>query len=70
MNPQLAFVEVLLAAMKDAVVEGELTQLAIQFDPTEGKGGPLKKVRIIVVPEKMQHEWPTYAPLGSVQGKG
>lgn len=64
MNPQEAFLELLIAAMKDAATTGDLTQLLTQIDPTEtGKGRPAK-VRIIVVPESMQHTWPSHAPAG------
>jgi len=62
MNPQEAFLECLIAAMKDAVLEGHLTQLQTQLDP-DGKG--LQVVRIIVVPERLKWKWPTYAPAGT-----
>ena len=62
MNPQEAFIDLLLAAMKDALFNEKLTQFVAQMDP-DGKG--LRRVRIIVVPEEMGHEWPTYAPLGT-----
>lgn len=65
MNPQTAFLDMLVAAMKDAAVERKLTQLAIQLDPTETGKGPLKRVRVVVIPEEMDHTWPSYAPLGS-----
>lgn len=68
MNPQTAFVDLLLAAMKDAAIEGKLTQLQTQLDPTETGKGPLKVVRIIVIPEKMDFKFPSYAPLGTNQG--
>ena len=62
MNPQEAFLNMLVAAMSDAVIEGKLTQLQTQLDP-DGKG--LRRVRIIVVPEEMQYSWPSSRPLGS-----
>ena len=62
-TPQNAFLDVLLAAMHDAVLEGKLTQFATQFQPEGTKG--LKRVRIIVVPEEMQFKWPSHAPLGT-----
>lgn len=62
MNPQEAFLDLLIAAMKDAVLEGKLTQLQTQLDPD---GGGLKVVRIVVIPEKMGFKWPTYAPAGT-----
>jgi hypothetical protein len=66
MNPQSAFIEMLVAAMKDAALEKKLTQLALQFDPTETGKGPLKRVRVVVIPEEMDHTWPSHAPLGSM----
>lgn len=63
MNPQEAFLDLLIAAMKDACLELKLTQLQTQLDP-DGSG-KLRKVRIIVVPELMEHQWPTSAPLGT-----
>jgi hypothetical protein len=65
-NPQETFIEILIAAMKDAALEGALTQLATQIDP-DGKG--LRHVRIIVVPEQMQYALPGKTPFGSV-GQG
>lgn len=69
MNPQEAFLEILVAAMKDAAIEKKLTQLQTQLDP-DGKG--LKVVRIIVIPEEMEHSWRPEKPLGSqsVRGRG
>lgn len=63
MNPQIAFLDLLVAAMKDAVIEKKLTQLVTQLDPT-GKGA-FKRCRIIVVPEEMDHTWPSHSPLGA-----
>jgi hypothetical protein len=68
-NPQEAFLLMLIAAMKDAAIEKKLTQLVTQLDPTETGKGPLKKVRIIVIPDELDHTWPSHAPLGSV-GQG
>lgn len=65
MNPQEAFLDLLVAAMKDACLELKLTQLLTQLD-ADGSG-KLRKVRIIVVPEVMEHQWPSSAPLGSEQ---
>ena len=64
-NPQEAFLLMLVAAMKDAVAERKLTQLQLQFDPTETGRGPLKRVRVIVVPDELDHNFPPHAPLGS-----
>ena len=64
MNPQETFLDLLIAAMKDAVLERKMTQLQAQLDPTESNG-PLKKVRIIVVPEELDYTWPSHAPAGS-----
>ncbi len=65
MNTQTAFLEMLIAAMKDAALERKLTQLALQFDPTETGQGALKRVRVVVIPEEMDHTWPSHAPLGA-----
>ena len=65
MNPQTAFIDLLIAAMKDAALERKLTQLQTQFDPTETGKGPKKVVRIVVIPDELDHKWPSYAPLGS-----
>jgi len=48
-----AFIAFLVAAMKDAGGELVLTQLKTMID-VPGKG--MKQVRIIIVPEKMEHE--------------
>jgi hypothetical protein len=69
MNPQETFLDLLIAAMKDAVIERKLTQLQAQLDPTDTGKGPLKRVRIIVVPDELDHAWPSYAPAGSA-GQG
>jgi hypothetical protein len=61
-NPQEAFLELLLAAMKGAAAEKKLTQLQCQIDP-DGNG--LRTVRLIVVPEMMDHDWRVGKPLGS-----
>lgn len=67
MNPQEAFLELLVAAMKDAAIERKLTQLCTQFDPS-GKG-KLKRVRIVVIPDELDYEWPSTAPLGTEVGR-
>ena len=64
-SPQEAFLLLLIAAMKDAAIEKKLTQLQTQLDPTETGKGPLKRVRIIVVPDDLDYTWPSHAPLGS-----
>ena len=69
MNPQDTFIDLLLAAMKDAALELKLTQLAVQFDPTETGKGAFERVRIIVIPEKLEYTWPGHAPAGSM-GRG
>lgn len=66
MNPQDTFLDLLIAAMKDAAIEMKLTQLKTQIDP-DGKG--IRHVRLIVVPERMQYELPGQMPFGSV-GQG
>ena len=65
MNPQQTFLNLLIAALKDAAIERKLTQLQTQLDPTETGKGPLKRVRIIVVPDELDYTWPSYAPAGS-----
>ncbi len=62
MNPGEAFIEILLAAMMDAAVEGKLTQLQTTIAP-DGKN--VKLVRIIVVPDELDKTWPKSQPLGS-----
>jgi hypothetical protein len=64
-SPHEAFLDLLVAAMKDAALEKKLTQLALQFDPTEKAGRATHRVRVIVVPEELEHTWPSHAPLGS-----
>jgi hypothetical protein len=63
MNPQEVFLNMLIAAMKDAAAENKLTQLKTTIDP-DGKGP--RFVRLIVIPEKMDHDWPYHSPAGSV----
>lgn len=62
MNPQEVFLNMLVAAMADAAVEKKLTQLKTTIDP-DGKGA--RTVRIIVVPEQMEYNWPEQWPAGS-----
>lgn len=62
-NPQETFLELLVAAMNDAALEGELTQLQTQLIPPGRK--KFEVVRIIIVPEKMQWTFPTVAPAGT-----
>lgn len=61
-NPQEAFLDMLIAAMKDASLNAKLTQLQTTIDP-DGKGTRI--VRIIIVPEKMDRTWPKDQPLGT-----
>lgn len=62
-NPQETFLDLLIAAMKDVALELKLTQLQAQIQP-DGKG-KLHRVRIIVIPDELEHTWPTYAPAGT-----
>lgn len=62
MNPQEAFLDLLIAAMADAAKERKLTQLKTTIDP-DGKGAKL--VRIVVIPEDMDHNWSVNKPLGT-----
>lgn len=63
MNPQETFIDLLIAAMKDAAIERKLTQLKTTITPEET--GKAKHVRLIVIPEEMDYNWPDYAPAGS-----
>lgn len=66
MNPQEAFLDLLIAAMNDAAIERKLTQLQIALDPTgSGKRENMRTVRIVVVPELMDHDWHIDKPFGS-----
>jgi hypothetical protein len=60
MNPQQAFLEMLVAMMSDAAVEGKISQCQSTIDP-DGKG--VRVVRIVVMPEKMDYTFDP--PLGS-----
>ncbi len=63
-----AFIDLLIATMQGAALERKLAQLKVRFDPTgTGKGTP-KTVRIIVVPEDMDFNFPSHAPLGTGRG--
>lgn len=62
MNPQEAFLDILIAAMKDAATSGKLTQLKTTIAPD---GKKVKIVRLIIIPEEMEHNWPKTQPLGS-----
>lgn len=65
MNEQNAFLDLLLAAMKDAALTLNLTQMKAQINP-DGKG--LRHVRIIVVPEAMEYGHVDGRPIGQNQG--
>lgn len=67
-KPQEAFLDLLIAAMRDAAIEHKLSQLQMQLDPTMTGKGPMKRVRIIVVPDELEYTWPSYAPAGTGQG--
>ena len=62
-TPGDAFIDLLLAAMADAILEKKLTQFQMTMDP-DGKG--VRLVRVIVVPEEMEYK----APPGSYLGAG
>jgi len=68
MNPQEAFLNLLIAAMTDAAIGGHNTQLKTSIDPDDGKG--IRYVRIIVIPEEMPHNWPKEAPAGKMALEG
>lgn len=66
MNPeQVAFVELIVAAMKDVADSGALSQFHVRFDPTFSGKNPTCEARIIIVPEKMKRTWPKHAPAGT-----
>lgn len=65
MNEQEVFLDLLLAAMKDAALTMSLTQMKTQIDP-DGRG--LRYVRIIVVPEAMEYGHADGRPIGQKQG--
>lgn len=52
MNEGELFLDMLIAAMKDAVLNGKITQLQTTMTPEET--GKAKLLRIIVVPEEME----------------
>lgn len=66
-TPQEAFLDMLIAAMHDAAIERKLTQLQTTITP--GGSGKAKIVRIIVIPEEMDWQWPKDQPLGTDQRK-
>lgn len=66
-NPQESFLDMLIAAMKDAAITGDLTQLQTTITPAET--GKQSIVRIIIVPEKMDFTWPKDQPLGTDERK-
>lgn len=49
--------------MKDAALNGKLTQVKSAIDPGDGKGVSI--VRFVVVPEKMDWDFPKDQPLGT-----
>lgn len=53
-SKQDVFINMLLAAMKDAVSELALTQLKATIE----HNGKIKHCRIIIVPEQMEREFP------------
>lgn len=55
-NKAEVFGDLLLAAMKDAAIERKLTQLKTTITPQET--GRATLIRIIIVPETMDVEWP------------
>lgn len=61
MNEQTTFLDLLIAAMKDAAISLSLTQLKTQIDP-DGKG--VRHVRVIVVPEQMEYAHEDGRPFG------
>jgi hypothetical protein len=64
MNPQEAFLNLLLAAMADAVTGDRISQLKTSIDP-DGKG--VRYCRIIVIPEDIRINFPKDQPIGSTK---
>lgn len=60
------FIDLILAAMTDAAVERKLCQLKTSIQP-KGHARP-SLVRIIIVPENMDMEWPQ--GLGASKNEG
>lgn len=60
-SAQDAFLNMLVAAMMDAAVENKMTQLKTTISPDGVKS---KMVRLIIVPEDMENNWPDHSPLG------
>lgn len=56
MSKEGTFINMLLAGMEDAAVNMKLTQLKTTITP-EGKTKP-ETIRIIIIPEKMEWEFP------------
>ena len=59
---QEVFMDLLIAAMKDAAIERKISQLKTTITPD---GKKAKLIRIIVVPEEMDFETHPDHPLGS-----
>ncbi len=55
-NQQDVFGDMLIAGMLDAAIEQKITQLKTTITP-EGRTKPVH-VRIVIMPELMEHEWP------------
>lgn len=62
MNPTEAFLNLLFAAMTDAAIERKMTQLKTTVAPD---GKKTKFVRIIIIPEELDYNWPAAQPLGT-----
>jgi hypothetical protein len=62
MNPQEAFLDVLIAAMKDAATERKLSQIQTTISPD---GKKAKLVRLIIIPEEMDFVAPKDQPFGT-----
>ena len=63
MNPQEAFLNMLIAAMQDAAIEKKCSQLQCTITPEET--GKATVVRVIVVPNELDRYWPESKPLGA-----
>jgi len=64
MNPQQAFMDLLIAAMLDAATSMSLTQFKTTITPDDGRQ---RTVRIIVVPEEMEYARKDHKPLGTTE---
>lgn len=68
-GPAEAFLDLLVAAMQDAIQTGRCCQLQTQLR-NDKPPHKMEMVRLIIVPEKMDIKFPQHAPLGTKIGSG